>query len=371
MKKLLLLVLVSAMVLSLALAGCGNKTTEETPAQSASEAPSTSAAVQPSAETSATESATTGAAVKTGLGSVISIAKSTSATADAAALAEADIVSAAVTVDANGKILNVKIDMTQSKVNFDAKGQLTTDVASEVKTKVELGDEYGMKSASGIGKEWYEQIAALEDWMVGKTIDEVMALSMTSEGTTDDPDLTSSVTIHVGDYLKAVQKAVANAKDFGVAVTGATKTGLGNVNSIAKSTGATADAAGVAQTDDVMFAVTLDESGKIVGAVIDTAQVQIAVDATGAVTSDLSAELKSKVELGDAYGMKSASGIGKEWYEQAAALAQWMIGKTVDEVAAIKVSDEGTTTEADLTSSVTIHVGDYIKALQKAAANAD
>ena len=69
--------------------------------------------------------------------------------------------------------------------------------------------------------------------------------------------------------------------------------------------------------------------------------------------------------------MKSASGIGKEWYEQAAALAQWMIGKTVDEVAAIKVSDEGTTTEADLTSSVTIHVADYIKALQKAAANAD
>ena len=266
MKKLLLMVLVSAMVLSLALAGCGNKTTDETPAQTASEAPATSEAVQPSAETSAAE----GVAVKTGLGSVISIAKSTSATADAAALAEADIVSAAVTLDADGKIVNVKIDMTQSKVNFDAKGQLTTDVASEVKTKVELGDEYGMKSASGIGKEWYEQIAALEDWMVGKSIDEVMALSITSEGTTDDPDLTSSVTIHVGDYLKAVQKAVANAKDFGVAVTGATKTGLGNVNSIAKSTGATADAAGLAQTDDVMFAVTLDESGKIVGAVIDT-----------------------------------------------------------------------------------------------------
>ena len=40
-------------------------------------------------------------------------------------------------------------------------------------------------------------------------------------------------------------------------------------------------------------------------------------------------------------------GIGKEWYGQAAALAQWMIGKTVDEVAGMKLSDEGTPAEAD------------------------
>ena len=363
MKKLLLMVLISVMALSLVLSGCGTKAPEQTPAQPATEAPSASEpAEEPAAE---------GAVVKTGLGSVISIAKSTSATADAGALAQADIVSAAVTLGADGKILGVKIDSTQSKVNFDAKGQLTSDVNAEVKTKVELGDQYGMKKASGIGKEWYEQIAALEDWMVGKTIDEVMSMSVTAEGTTDEADLTSSVTIHVGDYLTAVQKAVANAKDFGVAVTGSTKTGLGHVVSLAKSKGATADAEGAAQTDDVMVAVTLDESGKIVGVVIDTAQVVINVDASGAITSDLSAELKTKVELGDAYGMKKASGIGKEWYEQAAALAQWMIGKTVDEVAGMKISNEGTPAEADLTSTVTVHVGDYIKALQKAAANAD
>ncbi len=366
MKKFLLFMLVSLMILSVALAGCGNKTPEPsatTEAPAATEAPAeTSAAVE--------EPAADGA-VKTGLGSVISIAKSASASADADALAEADIVSAAVTLDAEGKIVNVKIDMTQSKVNFDAAGQLKTDVAAEVKTKVELGDEYGMKSASGIGKEWYEHAAALEDWMVGMTIDEVMGMELTAEGTPADADLTSTVTVHVGDYLNAVKKAVENAKDFGVAVTGATKTGLGNVVSIAKSVGATAEAAGAAQTDNVMVAVTLDESGKIVGVVIDTAQVKIDVDAKGAITSDTAAALKSKVELGDEYGMKSASGIGKEWYEQAAALAQWMIGKTVDEVAGMQISAEGTPAEADLTSSVTVHVGDYIKALQKAAANAD
>ena len=100
MKKLLLMVLISVMALALVLSGCGTKAPQETPAQPSTEAP---AASEP-----AEEPAAGGAAVKTGLGSVISIAKSTSATADAEALAQADIVSAAVTLDADGKILNVK-----------------------------------------------------------------------------------------------------------------------------------------------------------------------------------------------------------------------------------------------------------------------
>ena len=347
--------------LSMVLAGCGDKAPQEQPAQ---ESP---AAMEPG-DDPGSEPATGAGGVKTGLGAVISIAKSAGATADAAALAQADIVMAAVTLNADGTIANVQIDATQTRINFDAQGQLTTDVSAAPQTKTELGDAYGMKKASGIGKEWYEQIAALEDWMVGKTIDEVMGMQMT-DGVPADADLTSSVTIHVGDYLNAVKKAADNAKDFGVSVTGATKTGLGTVVSIAKSTGATADAAGLAQTDNVMVAVTLDETGKIAGIVIDTAQVRINVDSSGAITTDTSAALQTKNELGDAYGMKNASGIGKEWHEQATALAQWMIGKTVDEVSGMALT-EGTPADADLASSVTMHVNDYIAALQKAAANA-
>ena len=360
MKKILLMLLISILILSLALAGCGNKEPE------AQQSP---ASEVPAEQTSAAQEPTSGG-VKTGLGAVVSIAKSTDASADAAALAQTDITMAAVTLNADGKIANVKIDSTQSKINFDAQGQLTSDVSAALQTKVELGDAYGMKKASGIGKEWYEQIAALEDWMVGKTIDEVMGMQMSDEGTPADADLTSSVTIHVGDYLNAVKKAADNAKDFGAAVTGATKTGLGAIVSIAKSTSASADADGLAQTDNIMVALTLDETGKIAGVIIDTAQVRINVNASGAVTTDTSAALQTKNELGDAYGMKKASGIGKEWSEQAAALAQWMIGKTVDEVAGMPLS-EGAPSDADLASSVTIHVNDYIAALQKAAANAD
>lgn len=363
MKKTLIIVLALMMALTV-LAGCNSNNN-----QPSATAP---AATETVSETTATETTTeTAAAVKTGLGMVVSVAKSTSAADGEPALAEADIVMAAVTLAADGKIVNVKIDMTQAKVNFDAAGLLTTDIAAEVKTKVELGDEYGMAAASPIGKEWYEQIAALEDWMVGKTIEEVMALQLSAEGVPAEADLTSSVTIHVGDYLKAVQKAVANAQDFGAAVTGTTKTGLGTVVSLAKSKSAAADEEGLAQTDNVAAAVTVDESGVIVGVMIDTAQVKVNVNAEGVVTTDLAVEQLTKVELGDAYGMASASSIGKDWFEQIAAFGQWMIGKTLDEVLAVETNAEGVATEADLTSSVTIHVTDYLKAVQKAVANAD
>ena len=161
------------------------------------------------------------------------------------------------------------------------------------------------------------------------------------------------MTIHVDDYLSAVP---ANAKDFGVAVTGATRRPARGPSRIQ---GATADAAG-ALTDDVMVAVTLDESGKIVGAVIDTAQVDQWI--RGAITSDLS---RNRAKWNWAT-IRHEEGFRhrQEWYEQAAALAQWMIGKTVDEVAGMKLSDEGTLGSGP-DSTVTIHVGDYIKALQR------
>lgn len=367
MKKVLATILVLSMVLSLALAGC----TSSTPQTSETNSPAPSASESVTEPSASAETSAPAVTVKTGLGTVISIAKSKSVTPDADALTEADITTAAVTLGADGKIINVKIDMVQSKISFDANGQLKTDTTAALQTKVEQGDAYGMKAASKIGKEWYEQIAALEDWMVGKTIDEVMGMQISQEGTSAEADLTSSVTIHVGDYLNAVKKAVDNAKDFGVQVTGATKTGLGHVVAIGKSASAAADAEALAQTDDVAAAVTVDESGKIVGVVIDMAQVKINVDAKGNVTTDTTVAPQTKVELGDKYGMKSASKIGKEWYEQIAALSQWMIGKTIDEVMGMQLSAEGTTAEADLTSSVSVHVGDYLNAVQKAVNNAD
>lgn len=81
---------------------------------------------------------------------------------------------ATVIFDENNIIQKVYIDEVESKIRFDSKGQLTDTTSGRyVRSKRELGDEYNMKAASGIGKEWYEQINSLESWLVGKNIKDI------------------------------------------------------------------------------------------------------------------------------------------------------------------------------------------------------
>ena len=155
--------------------------------------------------------------VKTGLGHVVSISKSKDATAEGDGAAQVDTVMAAVSVDSKGKIISVTIDTAQTVVPFDAAGKIKADMGAEQKTKVELGADYGMIKQSSIGREWYEQIAELEKWMVGKTIDQVKAMKVkkadeSHTNVPDEPDLTSKVTISVEDYIAAVEEAINNAK---------------------------------------------------------------------------------------------------------------------------------------------------------------
>lgn len=74
----------------------------------------------------------------------------------------------AAVFDNNGQIVRISIDEVETNVGFDNAGQLADFTPGEVKSKKELGDAYGMKAASGIGKEWYEQIESLEKWLEGK-----------------------------------------------------------------------------------------------------------------------------------------------------------------------------------------------------------
>jgi predicted small secreted protein len=154
----------------------------------------------------ATNSGATGA-VKQGFGSVNRINKSKDA-GDADGLAQVDAVIAAVTLDSTGKIVAVNIDSIQAKVAFTKEGKLVTDPATLVQTKKEQGDAYGMKKVSSLNKEWYEQIEALEKWLVGKTKTDIDNMKLT-EGKSDD--LKASVTITVTDYIEAVKKAIADA----------------------------------------------------------------------------------------------------------------------------------------------------------------
>ncbi|WP_028829608.1 hypothetical protein [Proteocatella sphenisci] len=346
MKRILSMVLIMSLTV-FAFAGCSDKpaeTTEDTPA--------------------VTENA-----VKTGLAVISSAEKSVDA-ADEDGIAQVDSVAVAVMVDADGKILKAEIDTAQTKVNFSKEGKLTTDKAMEFKSKQELGTEYGMAAASTIGKDWAEQANAFETFVEGKTVEEIKTFSLDEETHLTDADMTASVTIKVGPYIEAIEKAVTNAQDIGASATD--KLGLGLETTIEKS--ADFDAAeskdGLAQVYTYYTASTFAEDGVITSSLIDASQTNINFDATGKITTDLTAALQSKNELGDAYGMKSASSIGKEWNEQADAFSKYVVGKTSEEVSGIAVDADGHATDADVTASVTVGIAEFQTVVAKAFATA-
>ncbi|HED24572.1 MAG TPA: hypothetical protein ENN91_05545 [Firmicutes bacterium] len=370
MKKGLGLVLVLFLAIFLVI-GCGEAPAEETPGE---EAPEETPEEEPE------EEAGVEGTQKLGLGVVTSIARSTDANFDAGInpTAQADVIMAAVLFDEEGKVVSVTIDNAQTRVAFDEELQVATDTSQPGKTKRELGDDYGMINASEIGKEWYEQIDELEAWMIGKTVEEIKNMPVKTRDEShqhvpDVPELETLVTITVEDYMAAVEYAYNN----GIEVENAAAAGLGQNISTARSLGLDEDAGvdPMAQADTVMAAVAFDADGVVVGAQIDNAQIRINYDAEGNVVSDRSAAPKTKVQLGDDYGMGNISEIGREWYEQIASLEEWMIGKTVDEITGmpVRVVDDAHQNVPDvpeLETLVTITVESYLAAVAEAAENA-
>ena len=285
---------------------------------------------------------------------------------------------AAVLLDDAGKIVYVDIDAAQNKGTFDATGAVVK--AEAAPTKQEKGNDYGMKGASAIGKEWFEQIEALKAYFVGKTIEEIKAIEVYEKDASHKAvpageDLKTSVSISIEGYVAAVEKAVANA----VEVKGVAKVGVGSVASVSGKAAvaaveATKDAAAVEaapgriQTNVTFTGVAFDKDGKVLVALLDVAQNQGTFDATGAIVKAEAAPTKQ--EKGADYGMKGASTIGKEWFEQANALTAYFVGKTADEVAAIAIDAEGVTTVEDLKTSVSVGIDEYLASFAKAVANA-
>ena len=151
---------------------------------------------------------------------------------------------------------------------------------------------------------------------------------------------------------------------------GAVKTGVAIVASAAESKSA-GDADGEAKYDVTVVAVTVDDNGIIQSCVIDSIGTSVLFDVNGAIVSDLSAEILTKNELGDNYNMKLYGGAVAEWYEQAAALASYAEGKTIEELKDGAVGETGYAQDADLATSATIYLGGYVSAIEVAVAEAE
>lgn len=307
--------------------------------------------------------AAAGSGLKTGLYVATKIADSTSATAEANGTAKYDVTVIAVTVDDAGIIHQCIIDNVPASVTFDASGVITSDLTAQILSKNELGDNYGMRKASSIGKEWNEQAAAIAAYAVGKEASQLSAIAVSESGEVD-ADLASGATMYVGGFLSGIEAAAANAQFLGAEVGDELRMAV--VPTVKKSTSADAENAGTAQLDVDITALTL-RGDIITSCYIDAVQAKVSFDAAGTITTDVSATVPTKNELGAGYNMVKFGGAIAEWNEQAASFAAYVTGKTVADVNGIAVDETTKPTEADLVSSVTISIGGFQALIAKAA----
>ena len=297
-------------------------------------------------------------AVKTGLAVITSVADSENATH-----ANYDVTLVAVTVDDKGVIDSCVIDSIGTKVTFDATGTITADLNAAIKSKNELGDSYGMVSYGGAKYEWYQQAAALADYAKGKTVAQLKNGAIDETGKAPaGSDLASTATIYLGGYVSAIEAAVNSAKHLGAQAGDTLK--LAAISSISDSVSATADKSGTAQLNVDVTALTV-KNDTITSCYIDSVQAKVAFDATGTITSDLTAPIQTKNQLGDSYGMVAWGGAKYEWYQQAENFAAYVTGKTAAQVAGIAVT-QGKPSDADLSASVTIAIGGFQALIAKA-----
>lgn len=111
----------------------------------------------------------------------------------------------AAAVDANGKIVAATSDCVEVTFKFDTTGKTSYDASSEVLSKKEQGDNYGMKAYGGSAKEWYEQAAEFDAACIGKSASEISGLIGT-DGKGNADLQTAGCTITIDGFVKAASK---------------------------------------------------------------------------------------------------------------------------------------------------------------------
>ena len=356
MKKHIALILTLALVVC-AFAGCAG-----TPVvyYTNCTCPTDGHAAAPEQTTPATDPVAVEGELKTGLAIIANAAES-----ENAVKAKYDVTIAAVTVDANGVIADCVIDSIGTEVTFDATGAVTSDLTAAIPTKTELGDDYNMVAYGGAVAEWYQQADALAQFAIGKTVEELKTGAIDETGKAPaGSDLATTATIYLGGYVSAIEAAVANAQNLGAQAGDELK--LAVISDISGSASADAENAGLAQLYTSVAAVTMN-GDVITSCLLDAVQAKVEFDTTGTITTDLTAAIQTKNELGENYGMVAWGGAIAEWNVQAASFTAYITGKTPADVAGIAVNEKTAPTEADLVSSVTIKIGTFQDLIAKAA----
>lgn len=303
---------------------------------------------------------------------------------------ESNLTFAAVVLDKDGRIVACKIDALQIKYKVDFDNE--TLQFTNLRTKKELGDEYNLKIAEmfgidnngdGIVLEWYQQAAAFEKHVIGKTVEEVsnMPLQTITNGyiiSAEDSLLSAGCTIQITEFINAVVKACNDEQ--GVEFSTDKEFALGF--------GADCMDDGSCFTDDgcevrvvTHFATSVVSDDKIVASLNDAIQTKVKIDWDLVVTEV--GDLRTKREKKEEYAMSiwgvsmDNDGDGRvlEWYQQSAALSAYVVGMTPAEIEAIPLQtiSNGYIIAADdalLSAGCTIQITEIKAAVLESATNA-
>lgn len=94
------------------------------------------------------------------------------------------------------------------KMDGDQVTSVSIDETSDGQSKKEMKEGYNLKGSSSIGKEWYEQIEFLENYLLKNGSD---GLTFDDQGRATNADVLSGCTISIEQYVEAYNQAKANA----------------------------------------------------------------------------------------------------------------------------------------------------------------
>lgn len=109
---------------------------------------------------------------------------------------------AALTKDGDGRVTSAVCDVTEPALTVVADGGMHEP--DNVMTHLEQGDDYGMREASSLGKEWYEHSKGFANYIKGKNAAQITGIS--ADGS--DADLAALCTIDITEMQQAVLKAL-------------------------------------------------------------------------------------------------------------------------------------------------------------------
>lgn len=308
-----------------------------------------SASQSPGQTSSAPQSAASGGC-RTGLGVHL--------TADAqGADAAVQLTAAAVVLDEAGRIQQAVVDVTDLTGSAAPDGQLLLPEGYLTRRQEQTAE----------GRAWAQQADALCAWLTGRTSDGLQAIVLDEAGLAADPALAQVCGLPLTPLLTALQRACDTAAALGTGE--ADRLTLAIVADHEGSRRATDDADGVLLLTGTILAMTQNVAGQVTAAVCDEAELRFGVSSDGALEGPDAEELRTKLQQGDDYGMKTASqavGIGLEWYRQSEGFCQYLTEKTAGQIAGI--SDEGgTTADPDLAARCTVDMTRMLAAALQAA----